>query len=311
MVPAVCKDCGLTPESTKFHRKHDTRTGFMSVCVNCHNARLRKKAEVNKNVVARKVCNVCKVEKSTEEFPKRSSGKFGVMAQCRDCFNDIRRSSETIREGKRRWDRLPETKAKRKAYAALPEVRERTNAANRARLSDPEKRPQILEYHKQYYRDNTEKWQTPEYKESRKEYNKKYYARPEIKERQREWHREYYWTPQYQAYNQRPDVVEGRRAREKVRGVKKYKEPKYLNQHGVCPDCGEWKPFDTQEWHIDHIFPLSVGLKMGLSKEKLNQPENLQALCLSCNVRKKDKVTLVPVGWMLKDSAFWSKAATA
>jgi 5-methylcytosine-specific restriction endonuclease McrA len=44
-----------------------------------------------------------------------------------------------------------------------------------------------------------------------------------------------------------------------------------------CFDCGEYKPLT-----IDHIIPLS--------KSGSNSIDNIQALCGSCNSRKKDKV---------------------
>ena len=57
------------------------------------------------------------------------------------------------------------------------------------------------------------------------------------------------------------------------------KKLKKRNGKYICPGCG--KLYDVQRLQVDHIKPFSKGGK--------TVPDNLQMLCRSCNLRKKDK----------------------
>ena len=54
----------------------------------------------------------------------------------------------------------------------------------------------------------------------------------------------------------------------------------------ICGICGNPLPQDHSQIHVDHRVPVSKGLKMGWTKEKINYIENLQPAHPDCNLRK-------------------------
>ena len=75
----------------------------------------------------------------------------------------------------------------------------------------------------------------------------------------------------------------------------------YNEVHGVCPYCDE--PIARDNFHIDHIRPLSLGGSNG--------KQNLTAVCPQCNYSKNDKPLRYWLGVkgfeITKDSPIWYK----
>lgn len=76
------------------------------------------------------------------------------------------------------------------------------------------------------------------------------------------------------------------------------KEQRYevlKRQKWVCNQCGcklkysKESSWDGEIAHIDHIYPYSKKLTYPNGEENINEIENLQALCPSCNLNKSNK----------------------
>ena len=64
-------------------------------------------------------------------------------------------------------------------------------------------------------------------------------------------------------------------------GIKKQQfMRRYLDQKGECALCGDPLKLDTKQTHIDHIIPKAQG--------GLNEIDNLQLVCATCNYAKRD-----------------------
>lgn len=56
----------------------------------------------------------------------------------------------------------------------------------------------------------------------------------------------------------------------------------YGRDKGICHICGNFNPLNN--WHLDHIIPLSKGGKHAY--------ENVAVSCPSCNLKKHDKILM-------------------
>ena len=110
---------------------------------------------------------------------------------------------------------------------------------------------------------------------------------PEYRERNRERERERRRTPEYRGRDRNRE-----RARKRTPGYRKRKRERdrerrstrnllvslIVRQGALCALCGNRLPEDAADIHVDHIVPVARG---GTS-----DPENLQAVCADCNLRK-------------------------
>lgn len=106
--------------------------------------------------------------------------------------------------------------------------------------------------------------------EHARERTREHRRNPEYRERDRERRR----TPEYR---------ERQRERDRERNAKAVRRRKLLvplivRQGALCALCGNRLPEDAADIHVDHIVPVARG---GTS-----DPENLQAVCAGCNLRK-------------------------
>ena len=57
------------------------------------------------------------------------------------------------------------------------------------------------------------------------------------------------------------------------------------SQDNKCNICSK-EPKGIPLMHVDHIYPVSIALSEGWSKERINNITNLQMLCRECNTKK-------------------------
>jgi len=240
-----------------------------------------------------KRCSRCSQYKPLSEFKNDCSRKGGKYPQCRGCEREYReQNSEKIRAHKKAYreanaeaikahkhqyqvenaDRIRERKHE-KYLENCDAIREKARAYY---LRNPEKaklarqayyeahREEALAYLREYRKQNKphlaylDRRYRATHKEEKREYERQYYAKNRHVEKAKK-HR--------------------RRAREKAGGrfsSREFRELCERNNH-LCLCCGERKPMT-----LDHIVPLSKGGK--------NTIDNIQPLCLGCNIKKATQI---------------------
>ena len=174
-----------------------------------------------------------------------------------------------------------------------------------------DERYQFLQY--KYMRNNKEiiRKKNAEYfqknKEQIRKYRKKYREknRKQILDRAKKYQEQPEVKKRIQEYRLKPEVIDRRNARNRIRNLKLYREnPVYrkkiqeknkaqkswrkhfydliLAQNNLCAIGGQKLPNDPKYCHVDHIIPRSKGGSDELS--------NLQIACWKCNILKSDKI---------------------
>lgn len=128
----------------------------------------------------------------------------------------------------------------------------------------PGRRPKRCPEHARERERHRERQRTPEYRQRERERQRT----PEYRERQRERRREHRRTPEYRRRER--NAKAGRYRNLLVRLI--------VRQGALCALCGNRLPEDAADIHVDHVVPVARG---GTS-----DPENLQAVCAVCNLRK-------------------------
>ena len=210
-----------------------------------------------------KVCTVCKAEKPFEAFSKNKGRKDGHHNACKKCKSESdKRSYEKNREKR---------------------------IANMKRYYN-ENKDWFLDECKKYREQNKEK--IAEYKKDwakqnrgRKSLQEKAW-RENNEEKNRQMKRRWYSKNRDRVYS---NLLKRRSLKFNVRfrGVKRLD---ILNRDNwTCKECGvqvhDGNINDKLKAHIDHIIPISKGGD--------STPENLQVLCRTCNLSKRDRTDLV------------------
>ena len=208
--------------------------------------------------------------------------------QCIDCGQPVQR-----RPGAAAPKRCPEHARERareldRARYLTPEYRERNRERDRERRRNPEYRerqrersrerkrnPEYRERERERERErDRERRRNPEYRERERERSRERKRNPEYRERDRERDRERKRNPEYRE-RERERM---RKRRAKAGNYRKLLVRLIVRQRALCALCGNLLPEDPADIHIDHVVPVARG---GSS-----DPENLQAVCAACNLRK-------------------------
>jgi len=215
-----------------------------------------------------KICSKCKEEKKVYEFGKLKSSKDGLLYSCKECNNKRsvvyrKNNPEKILELTRNWTK----KNPDWVY----------NRHKKWREENPEK---VKELREKWFNKNPEK---------RKEYRENY--KPRKKERRKERRdgepifnlinrvryrlRKYFISNNITKKNKTFDIV----------GC----SPQQLKEHleNQFVDGMGWE--NKNEWHIDHIIPLSSA-KTEEEIYNLCHYTNLQPLWAEDNIRKSNKI---------------------
>lgn len=237
-----------------------------------------------------KICTKCKIAQSRKNFNFSARYSDGLRIYCKSCCLWISRIYYSTKKGK---------ESRKRTYKRQWE---KADGYYKRLRSDPEKLAALKKYSKSYcathrlkISERNRKWYSiPENKEARKLYQKTYFSIPEnaaaLKERQRKRNA----TPAMRERKIRWSHTEAgreaairrrhvRRVREKDNGGKLSKgiRSMLLMQQGfLCANCKIL--VSTKNCHLDHIYPLSKG--------GMNTDGNIQILCKTCNLLKRDKL---------------------
>jgi HNH endonuclease len=259
-----------------------------------------------------KRCTKCNEEKPLSEFHKSAANPDGYAFRCKTCIRayqiewraahaDEIKAKEAARNrtearrlqrnaiARRRYDRADQ-QAKRQAETE--QRRLERQQARAAQLADPayqeQRRKKIRAWKKtdrtlaQRRKRRAERYQDPAYRDQTNAAQRARRPRyPHLQQRNLEKHRERYANdPAYhKAYNARVNVANHKR-RALIDSGGSHTEQEWnalcASYDHRCLCCGETKPLTK-----DHVLPLSLGGD--------NTIENLQPLCLACNLRKHAK----------------------
>lgn len=228
-----------------------------------------------------KTCTKCNERKPLTDFFKNSENKSdGRMSRCKVCKKAqaarwVDENRDRRNEKRRSADKKPERKAKAKAWAARPDVRERRNAIARQRASSrtPEKKEIVSAYLVAYRKANPRIRNV----EKDKEYRYEYARRESSKERARDYARKRIETPRGNIDNRMSSSI-WRAVRKNNRSwvslvgytldqLMTHLEKQFTKGMG-------WHNFG--EWHIDHIIP-----KSSFTYESADDPEFKECWSLS------------------------------
>lgn len=218
-----------------------------------------------------KVCSKCNIEKSVEEFGKFKSSKDGLLYSCKKCNNERskkyrKENPEKILEQQRKW------------RSKNPEWVKAINRKN------------YIKKGKKYHSTRRKKW-LEKNPEKRKEYRENY--KPRKRERRKERRES---DPLYNIINRvRCRIHKYLKLNNITKTNKTFDivgcSPKFLKEdlEKQFKDGMSWENRD--EWHIDHIIPLSSAE----TEERLYELchyTNLQPLWAEENMKKSDKILL-------------------
>jgi len=191
-----------------------------------------------------------------EFFNKEKRGKFGLSAKCKECLN----------------------KYQKQYREENPEYYKQYRQENKEQIAEHQKqyyqdnKEHRLEYSKQWQKDNKE--QVAERKKQYREDNKERIAEyaKQYKQDNKEQILEY--NKQWQKDNK--ELVNAKNAKRRAikRGVtvENFTAQDVLDMWGtVCHIC--FDPIDLNDWHMDHVYPLSKGGEHSLNNVKPSHPK--------------------------------------
>lgn len=310
-----CTKCGEVKPLTEFSRNKNTKDGLHSACKKCEReSRIRKHPEIKriKNINSDpniRICIICGKEKPISSFEKCKRGKeINIRRECNDCLKNIREEIgntgskictkcgiekpiaefgdyKPSRDGKNSRCRECVGKWYERYYD-----KNREHIIYKARKYEKDNKEIVRERKRKYREENKDhisKWQKNYGVENRPRLNK--YSK-EYREKNLEScnaiAKRYKLSPKGKASLSR--VRHKRRSRNKNLkndlSLRQWDTILYDQQHNLCVHCG--REFGERlKPTKDHIVPLLYewfGLTFG----------NVQALCSSCNGRRKKRLFL-------------------
>lgn len=269
----ICSGCKVLKPASDFQKQQSNADGLCGKCKDCYAAdrktRKDKWREIPLNLPAEKSCIRCKVSKSYSEFNKHSGEKDGHCRYCMDCDRQIQRSF---------YDR------KREANDQQWRQRQRQNQKASHDRRTPQKKEQDLTRAREWRKSNPRKSSqlSKEWRRKNKERNS---------QTKRRWFekntlRYYIAIKRWKQNNPERDRLRAKRGfharRAKLLSGGTFTNEQWLslcNKYGnTCLCCAKQKPLT-----IDHVIPVSKG--------GANTIDNLQPLCMTCNLRKGTKST--------------------
>ena len=251
----TCRKCGETKQLDAFNKHKTRKDGYAYECRVCTQAYVASRQQ--QYTIEAKTCTSCAVEKLASEFGVRKASVDGLQFKCRVCqrleASEYRKAHpEAAKEVNRRW-----YAKSGKAYA--DKNREKLNAASKeARLKDPE----------------THKARVRDWAARNPDYGARHYAE----------NKEHYKPIRAKHYEENKDdyMTRGRNKRAQVRNAgthtTKEVEELFAKQDGRCANLFCGAELTKGNIHLDH--------REALSRGGSNTIDNLQYLCVACNLSK-------------------------
>jgi len=213
-----------------------------------------------------KRCSRCQIEKPLTDFHKAKGYADGYRGQCTACLNELAREYKQrpeVKQQRREYDQeytqRPEVRAHRREWENQNNQRPEVKARVRAYMQRPDVSERVKERERQRWAND------PKLREYKRDYlRKRYRENTEHKRKQI-------------AHSMR--ALHARRARKQQQGgsytAQEWRDLCAKYDHR-CLCCGERKRLT-----IDHVLPIALGGS--------NSIDNIQPLCLTCNLRKHAK----------------------
>ena len=282
----VCNKCGeVKPLSLFYKSKYKGTSYYCKKCMDENRKvnksktpeqreadKLAKKESIKqKNEYLRslptKVCKICEIEKSRSEFSKRGSAADGLRSECKICCSEYDAKLRKELREKAKYVVDENYLSQLKVCAGCGKEKQYREFKLENKLVPSYKCLDCLKVdRKEYYTINKEKEAVvnKQYRQTNPEKLREIYRNYRIN------NIEYCRTKSRNRYAWRIQSIDQHTVEDVFR--------LYEEQNGVCRYCSE--PLGN-DYHVDHIFPLSI--------YKYNGPLDLQLLCEGCNVSKLNK----------------------
>lgn len=257
-----CTRCGDEKPLSEFHKSAATLDGFVPKCKAC----------VRAYQVEWRATHADEIKTKEDARNQTETRRLQQNASARKRYH--RNDNAAKRQAETEQHRMERQQA-RAAQLADPAYQE----ARRRKLRERKKSAQYLAYRRKR---RAERYQDPAYRDHVNADQRARHPRyPHLQQRNLEKHRERYANdPAYRkAYNARVNVANHKR-RARIQSSGSHTDQEWIELCAKydhrCLCCGEAKPLTK-----DHVLPLSLGGD--------NTIQNLQPLCLACNLRKHAK----------------------
>jgi hypothetical protein len=269
----TCTKCGEWKPFKEYYKRKDRKDGFRSECKVCHIAGKSKYYEANKEQIIEKKHQ--HYQENKEEILTKKKEYYVVNRE-----HTLNRVKQHYQENKERIKKQGKIRyeAKKEIILEKNRIYSRTNKESilkRLKINYQNNREHILEYNKNRYQIN---------RELILEKQKKYYEANKIAISERR--KQKYGADYFYPYN-----LKRRSLNHKVNFTPLERKTIFDRDNWKCQNCeikvhdrskGNWNTPDKA--HIDHKIPVSKGGN--------SEPNNLQTLCRTCNLTKRDKVEM-------------------